>query len=187
MGRKRHKRNPGSLTGKFKSALGMYNKQALKTGALITAGALGNRWLSSMIGPRLGVTGQWGSYGVALGSGLLLGAGGNMLGGAVGKDLFTGAVVDVLTRVYSDYGPSLSGLGRYIGGMLGLGDVATMSMIRNSQPVMGRMGDFATGSQLANSIALRPGMGDFATGAQLRSSIPIMGRSTSVAFTDDQV
>jgi hypothetical protein len=185
MGRKRHKRNPGSLTGKFKSALGMYNKAALKQGALITAGALGNRYLSSMIGPRLGVSGQFGSYGVALGTATLLGALGNFAG--VGKDLFTGGVVDLFTRVYTDYGPSLSGLGRYIGGMLGMGDVATLKMIRNSQPIMGSMGDFATGAQLASSIPLRPGMGDFATGAQLRSSIPIMGRTTSVAFNDDQV
>jgi hypothetical protein len=123
-----------------------FSLETLSKAAVVTSGALGNAWLSGMIGgfmPGFLATGI-GSYATGLASAGLLGAGVGMVAPRFAAPIFFGGVLEVMMRAFKQYVTPL------IPGMSGLGDYLTREDAATARP----LGDYLTRQDAATARPL---------------------------------
>lgn len=120
--KKRHRRNPGSMTGRLKGMTAGFQPRTIKGVLPLAGGAFANFALREAISRRFPVVAKGlASYGVGL-----AGAGAMLLIPRVGAQMFAGAVTEEILRAVTEYAlPNIKLLGEYLTeqGMSGLGEL----------------------------------------------------------------
>jgi hypothetical protein len=141
-----------------------YNVKTLGEAGVVVGGALGNAWLSGMVGSFLPgmLQSGIGNYAVGLGTAGVLGAGVGMVAPKQAGKVFFGGVLEVVTRAVKEYVvpmiPGMSGCSGY-GCMNGMGDYLTRSNAAEARNLHG-LGDYLTRTNAAEARNLH-GLGDY--------------------------
>lgn len=168
-GSRRRRHNPvgGGAISAVKSG---FSPSLLKKAAIVTAGAIGNGYLSNFI--KNYIPGGYGQnryvgYAVGLGGAGLMSMAARKIGKAEYADsIALGGVLGVVAMAVKDFMPTVQMLGRY------LGDSLTAGQLRSVRPLQG-MDDFLTAGQVGRARS----MGDYLTAEDFGNVLPLQAPS----------